>query len=69
MACRKQERTDDIRRKILLGTLVLDRLGRTDDAEFTKPLTEWLRRELPGFLTRDADKTLFSEFIAPALCA
>lgn len=65
----KQERTDDTRRKILLGALVLDRLGRTDDAEFTKRLTEWLRRELPGFLTRDADKTLFPEFITPVEAA
>jgi hypothetical protein len=62
----KQERTDDTRRKILLGALVLDRLERSDDTEFAKRLTEWLRRELPGFLTRDADKMLFPEFIALA---
>jgi hypothetical protein len=59
----KQERSEDTRRKILLGALVLDRLQRSDDAEFAKRLTEWLRRELPGFLTRDGDKTLFPEFI------
>ena len=47
----------------MLFRSVLDRLQRSDDAEFAKRLTEWLRRELPGFLTRQGDKTLFPEFI------
>jgi hypothetical protein len=61
----KQERSEDTRRKILLGALVLDRLERSDDAEFAQRLAEWLRRELPGFLTRDGDKVLFPDFCTP----
>ena len=59
----KQERTMDTRRKILLGALVLHRL---DDGkrEFDIALREWLGRELPGFLTRDDDKALFTDLLA-----
>jgi len=59
----KQERTMDTRRKILLGALVLHRL---DDGkrEFDVALREWLGRELPGFLTRDDDKALFTDLLA-----
>lgn len=59
----KQERTDDTRRKVLLGALVLDRLDQDRDGEFSKRLGEWLRLELPGFLTRDADKELFADLL------
>ncbi len=59
----KQERANDTRRKVLLGALVLHRLENAGDAEFSKRLGEWLRRELPGFLTRDSDKALFSELL------
>ena len=58
----KQERTHDTRRKVLLGALVLHRLENGRD-EFSKGLHEWLRRELPGFLTRDNDKPLFAELL------
>ncbi len=61
----KQERTHDTRRKVLLGTLLLHRLENVNDPEFTSSLRDWLRRELPEFLTRDADKKLLSEFIKP----
>ncbi|MBO9136259.1 mobilization protein (plasmid) [Rhizobium sp. B230/85] len=61
----KQERSEDTRRKILLGALVLHRLEISGDGEFSKRLGEWLRRELPGFLTRDADKELFGDIINP----
>lgn len=61
----KEERAKDTRRKVLLGALVLHRLENTNDAEFTKRLGDWLRRELPGFLTRDADKELFDDLINP----
>jgi hypothetical protein len=60
----KQERARDTRRKILLGALVLYRLEKSGDEEFSKHLGDWLRRELPGFLTRDDDKTLFADLIA-----
>lgn len=59
----KQERTRDTRRKVLLGALVLHRLENANDQEFTRRLSDWLRRELPDFLTRDADKELFADLI------
>lgn len=58
----KQERARDTRRKVLLGALVLHRLEHGRD-EFSKGLPEWLRRELPGFLTRDMDKELFDDLL------
>ncbi|WP_216333675.1 mobilization protein [Rhizobium sp. X9] len=58
----KQERANDTRRKVLLGALVLHRLeGGKDD--FSRNLGDWLRRELPGFLTRDGDKELFADLL------
>ena len=62
----KQERANDTRRKVLLGALVLHRLENANDPEFTKRLGDWLRRELPGFLTRDNDKALFADLLGPA---
>ena len=59
----KQERANDTRRKVLLGALVLHRLENAGDAEFSKRLGDWLRRELPGFLSRDSDKALLSDLI------
>lgn len=59
----KQQRAQDTRRKILLGALVLHRLETEADAAFSRQLAAWLRRELPGFLTRDADKALFPDLI------
>jgi hypothetical protein len=50
---RKQERADDLRRKVLVGALVLARWpeGRVPE--------EW-RRALDGYLTRPHDRRLFS---------
>lgn len=62
----KQERANDTRRKVLLGALVLHRLENSNDPDFTRRLGDWLRRELPGFLTRPGDKELFADLIAPA---
>lgn len=62
----KQDRANDTRRKVLLGALVLHRLENNNDPEFTKRLGDWLRRELPGFLTRDGDKELFDDLLKPA---
>jgi len=59
----KQERSEDTRRKVLLGALVMHRLENGRD-EFAKSLPDWLRRELPGFLTRDIDKQLFTELLS-----
>ena len=59
----KQERARDTRRKVLLGALVLHRLGE-DKREFDRTLKEWLQRELPGFLSRPDDKALFDDLLA-----
>lgn len=58
----KQERARDTRRKVLLGALVLHRLEHGRD-ELSRALPDWLRRELPGFLTRDGDKELFDDLL------
>jgi hypothetical protein len=62
----KQERAHDTRRKILIGALVLHRLQQSGDAELSRRLGDWLRTELPGFLTRDGDKALFEDILKPA---
>lgn len=61
----KQERVNDTRRKVLLGALVMHRLEHGRD-EFSRGLQAWLRRELPGFLTRDNDKLLFADLMDAA---
>jgi hypothetical protein len=48
----------------LLGALVLQRLETSNDTEFSQRLADWLRRELPGFLTREADRTLLADLLA-----
>ena len=55
----KQERARDTRRKVLLGAFLLHRLEKGQDAFSKEQLPDWLRRELPGFLTRDDDAALF----------
>lgn len=59
----RQERANDTRRKVLLGALILQRLETSKDAEFVDRLRAWLKRELPEFLTRDGDRTLFPDLI------
>ncbi len=63
----KTERNNDMRRKVLIGSLVLHQLETSDGQEFNKQLGDWLRRELPGFLTRDNDKALFADLIGQGL--
>ncbi|MDP9730200.1 UNVERIFIED_ORG: hypothetical protein QE446_001605 [Rhizobium sp. SORGH_AS260] len=63
----KTERNNDMRRKVLIGSLVLHHLETSDDQEFSNQLGEWLRRELPGFLTRDSDKALFADLVEQGL--
>jgi len=60
----KQERTQDTRRKVLLGAFLLHRLE--NDRDFGPTLKEWVCRELPGFLVRPDDKTLFAELLTGA---
>ena len=57
----KQERAMDTRRKVLLGAFLLHRLEKGQDAFSKEQLPDWLRRELPGFLTREDDAALFTD--------
>ena len=52
----KKKRTEDTRRKILLGSMVLEKMK--DEAT-----QKWVKQELPGFLTRDIDKKLFEDLL------
>ena len=58
----RQERTQDTRRKVLLGALILHRIE--NDTENGERMKAWVAKELPGFLTRETDKELFPEFIS-----
>jgi hypothetical protein len=62
----KQDRAKETRRKILIGALVLDRIKSDHDPEFARRLTEWLKRDLPGFLLRDVDRELFADILPQA---
>lgn len=61
-----QERARDTRRKVLLGALLLDAIENGKDQNQAGQLRDWISRELPGFLTRPVDRTLFPEFIEPS---
>ncbi|WP_296069373.1 mobilization protein [uncultured Agrobacterium sp.] len=63
----KTERNNDMRGKVLIGSLVLHHLETSEDPSFSTQLGEWLRRELPGFLKRDNDKALFDDLIGQGL--
>jgi hypothetical protein len=58
-----RQRVRDTRRKILIGALVLDRIDSKRDPQFATVLRRWLEQELPGFLIRDGDKTLFPDLM------
>ena len=59
----QHERARDTRRKVLLGALVLHRLETQPEAQLPGKLQEWIRRELPGFLTREVDQELFADLL------
>ena len=59
----QQGRARDTRRKVLLGALVLHRLENAPDREIAQKLGDWVRNELPGFLTREVDRELFSDLL------
>ncbi len=59
----KHERAQETRRKILLGSFVLERLAKDDDPSDPCDLRDWLATELPTFLDRDADRALFADLI------
>ncbi|MGO4354851.1 mobilization protein [Rhizobium sp. RAF36] len=57
-----QERARDTRRKVLLGSLVLNELTQSE-GEFSRNLLAWLGERLPMFLTRDQDKAIFDDLL------
>jgi hypothetical protein len=59
----KQERAKDTRRKVLLGAFVMHRLEKGKDAFSKEQLQAWLKRELPGFITRDEDAALLADLM------
>ncbi|GAK72770.1 hypothetical protein RRU01S_28_00130 [Agrobacterium rubi TR3 = NBRC 13261] len=59
----KQERAQETRRKIVLGSFVLERLAQDDDTTGQCDLRQWLAAQLPAFLVRDADRALFADLI------
>lgn len=59
----KQERAIDTRRKVLIGALVLHRLENNRDTHIAGGLADWLKSELPKFLTRDGDRELFTDLL------
>jgi hypothetical protein len=60
----KQERAKDTRRKVLLGAFVLYRLEKGQDAFSKEQLPAWLKKELPGFITREDDAALFADLLS-----
>ena len=63
----KQERARDTRRKILLGAMVLQRITNSANETDVAWLKSWMARELPEFLTRDADRLLLADLYAAAV--
>ena len=67
----KQQRTETTRRRMLLGSFVLERLEQDADAGHqqggmdSKQLRQWLAREFPAYLSRDADRLLFVDLLWP----
>lgn len=59
----KQERAKDTRRKVLLGAFVLHRLEKGQDTFSKEDLPAWIKKELPGFITREDDAALFADLI------
>ena len=66
---KKQERAEDIRRKYLVGVLVVHHLATRPDPTFSRKLEEALRSMLPDFPARAADKALCAELLGATLPA
>ena len=65
----RHERAQATRRRIVLGSFILERLERSGDVsgpdvyDIPCDLRQWLRRGLAAFLTRDADRDLFADLL------
>ncbi len=61
-----QERRLELRRKMLLGTWVINELRRPADGAGgadAQMLRDWLRHELPKMTLRDADRELLEDLL------
>ncbi|MGP4694212.1 mobilization protein [Agrobacterium cavarae] len=67
----KQQRAETTRRRMLLGSFLLERLEQDgdrvqlDDHGQQPNLRQWLAREFPAYLSRDADRLLFVDLLWP----
>lgn len=67
----KQQRAETTRRKMLLGSFILERLQQEgdrvqlDDRGQQPNLRQWLARDFPAYLSRDADRLLFVDLLWP----
>ena len=67
----KQQRAETTRRRMLLGSFLLERLEQEGDSAHRqgemdgKQLRQWLAREFPAYLSRDADRLLFVDLLWP----
>lgn len=67
----KQQRAETTRRRMLLGSFVLERLEQDGGPAHQhgdlsgKQLRQWLAREFPAYLSRDADRLLFVDLLWP----
>jgi hypothetical protein len=67
----KQQRAETTRRRMLLGSFLLERLEQDGDTAHQqggmdgKQLRQWLAREFPAYLSRDADRLLFVDLLWP----
>ncbi|KXG87354.1 hypothetical protein [Agrobacterium bohemicum] len=64
----RQERAQTTRRKIVLGSFVLEHLAQDGDGDTGDQcdqcdLRQWLAAQLPAFLVRDADRALFADLL------
>src|ERR1700753_3589705 len=59
----KQERAKDTRRQVLLGAFLLHRLEASEVAFSTGQLPAWIKKDLPGFITREDDAALFADLL------
>ena len=59
---RKKDDAKDTRRKVLIGTMVLEQISEEGD-EDSDQLRNWLERDLTKFLTRKPDRQLFDDII------
>lgn len=59
----KQDRARDTRGKIIIGAFVLHRLHSEADTDFSRRFGAWIRREIPGFISREVDQKLVAEML------